>query len=67
LKNFHLISPQEQLQYNFYESYDSILSLKKIKSSTLKLNNTNIDVEIFSDFNRDLENKFIINNFGKNT
>jgi len=36
-KNFHLISPQEQLQYNFYEAYDNLLSLNKLNKSSLKV------------------------------
>lgn len=38
-KNFHLISPQEQLQYNFYENYDKIVTLSKIQESTLNIKN----------------------------
>lgn len=34
-KNFHLISPQEQLRYDFFKSYDSNLSLSKITESVL--------------------------------
>ena len=37
-KNFHLISPQEQLQYNFYEAYDNLITLNKINKKTLSLN-----------------------------
>ena len=36
-KNFHLISPQEQLQYNFYENYDKLITLNKTKKSTLNI------------------------------
>jgi len=36
-KNFHLISPQEQLQYNFYEAYDNLLSLNKLNKNSLKV------------------------------
>ena len=49
-KNFHLISPQEQLQYNFYETYENYLNLQKINKSILKLNHFNID------FNQNFEN-----------
>ena len=38
-KNFHLISPQEQLQYNFYEEYNNYLSLKKLSNVSLTINN----------------------------
>jgi len=31
-KNFHLISPQEQLQYNFYEEFNRLINLKNINS-----------------------------------
>lgn len=34
-KNFHLISPQEQLRYDFFKSYDSTLSLSKMNDSNL--------------------------------
>jgi len=59
LKNFHLISPQEQLQYNFYETYDNIISLKKIEKNSLKLKNINLNLDYGI-----LENKFLKNNFG---
>jgi len=59
LKNFHLISPQEQLQYNFYETYDNIVSLKKIEKNSLKLKNINLNLDYGI-----LENKFLKNNFG---
>ncbi len=63
LKNFHLISPQEQLQYNFYETYDNIISLKKIEKNSLKLSNININI---SSEASNFDNKFLINNFGQN-
>lgn len=47
-KNFHLISPQEQLQYNFYETYENLLNLKKINKSTLNLKNTILKYNIES-------------------
>lgn len=34
-KNFHLISPQEQLQYNFYENFNKLINLDRINYSTL--------------------------------
>ena len=37
-KNFHLISPQEQLQYNFYETYEKMLSFSKFNQTSLKIN-----------------------------
>jgi len=38
-KNFHLISPQEQLQYNFYEAYDKAVTLNKINKVYLHVRN----------------------------
>lgn len=65
LKNFHLISPQEQLQYNFYETYDNILTLKKLEKHTMKLNTNNIN--IINSFNINFKNnKYLTNNFGYN-
>ena len=44
-KNFHLISPQEQLQYNFYEAFDNFITLNKLNNTSLKIkNNSFIDV-----------------------
>ena len=44
-KNFHLISPQEQLQYNFYEAFDNFITLNKLNNTSLKIKNNNfIDV-----------------------
>jgi len=66
-KNFHLISPQEQLQYNFYETYDNLLTLKKIQKATLNVKSLQLDLNKINDFynfHRDVENKFIINNLG---
>jgi len=34
-KNFHLISPQEQLRYDFFKSYDTNLSLSKIQENNV--------------------------------
>jgi heme/copper-type cytochrome/quinol oxidase subunit 2 len=36
-KNFHLISPQEQLQYNFYENFNKLLKLRYLNKSTLNV------------------------------
>jgi hypothetical protein len=44
-----LISPQEQLQFNFYENFNKLLFSSNI---------SNIDLNIFNKFNF---NKFIIN------
>jgi heme/copper-type cytochrome/quinol oxidase subunit 2 len=47
VKNFHLISPQEQLQYNFFESYNNIIALNKFNNTDLYLNkNILIDVDL---------------------
>ena len=43
-KNFHLISPQEQLQYNFYETYENLLNLKNIDKSSLRVKNNNYNL-----------------------
>jgi heme/copper-type cytochrome/quinol oxidase subunit 2 len=45
-KNFHLISPQEQLQYNFYEDYNKLLNFSRLDNLNLKeskLNNFNVE------------------------
>jgi len=34
-KNFHLISPQEQLRYDFFKTYDSNLSLSRMQENNL--------------------------------
>lgn len=49
-KNFHLISPQEQLQYNFYEQYDKLVTSNKINNLSLRVNN-NAHVFVFDESN----------------
>ena len=39
-KNFHLISPQEQLQFNFYENFSKMLHNSKINNLNLNVFNT---------------------------
>lgn len=65
-KNFHLISPQEQLQYNFYEKYDQLVTLNKINKITLNVSNNGfLDVYTMSDYK--LSNNTILrNNFWNN-
>lgn len=53
-KNFHLISPQEQLQFNFYENFNKLLFSSNI---------SNINLNIFNKFNF---NKFVINQLDSN-
>jgi hypothetical protein len=50
-KNFNLISPQEQLRFNFYKTYDVNLSLNKINNSNLFADFFSIDYLPFNDFN----------------
>lgn len=50
-KNFHLISPQEQLQFNFYENFNKLLYNSKI-------NNLNLNI-----FNKYHFNKYLIEQF----
>jgi len=38
-KNFHLISPQEQLQYDFYEQYDNLVTINKMNKLSLSVTN----------------------------
>jgi len=50
-KNFHLISPQEQLRYDFFKSYDSNLTISKIQENNLNspfIRNTTL---FFNDLN----------------
>lgn len=69
-KNFHLISPQEQLQYDFYEKYDKLITLNKINKNSLLTNNFyNLDVQFSNSYN---SNKNILmggfwNNFNLRT
>jgi len=60
-KNFHLISPQEQLQYNFYETYNKLINLNKINNASFKIiNNFYLDVPEESNFK--ISNNTILNN-----
>ncbi len=38
-KNFHLISPQEQLQFNFYENFNKLLNFSKINNVSFNVYN----------------------------
>lgn len=65
-KNFHLISPQEQLQYNFYETFDKLITLNKINNISLRVrNNEFLDVSASSDF-KISENNLLSNNLWDN-
>ena len=60
-KNFHLISPQEQLQYNFYETYNKLVTLNKIDNASFKIiNNFYLDIPEESNFK--ISNNTILNN-----
>jgi len=52
-KDFNLISPQEQLKYDFYETFNKIFLYKMYRSSTLNLQNFNLafDGDIFVNLN----------------
>ena len=46
VKNFHLISPQEQLQYNFYDDYNKLINFNRLNNlnvNTLKINDFDIE------------------------
>ena len=65
-KNFHLISPQEQLQYNFYETFDNLLKLNKMNRLSLKIqNNSFLDVYNLSEY-KISNNNILSNNFWDN-
>ena len=65
-KNFHLISPQEQLQYNFYETFDNLLKLNKMNKLSLKIqNNSFLDVYNLSEY-KISNNNILSNNFWDN-
>jgi len=53
VKNFHLISPQEQLQYNFFESYNNLINLNKLSNDNLLLNK-------FIKIDLDLNDKYLL-------
>jgi heme/copper-type cytochrome/quinol oxidase subunit 2 len=55
VKNFHLISPQEQLQYNFYDDYNKLINLNK-------LDNLNIPNSKISDFDIEQNTNYSNNN-----
>jgi len=38
-KNFHIISPQEQLNYNFYENYNNFIKINLYKNNNIFLKN----------------------------
>jgi len=64
-KNFHLISPQEQLQYNFYENFSKLLYNFKTNYMSLKIyNNFNFSKFIIEQFN--YNNKIMNNNYWNN-
>jgi heme/copper-type cytochrome/quinol oxidase subunit 2 len=64
-KNFHLISPQEQLQYNFYEAYNNLIISDKLSKKNINLSHeTSIDYD--SLFNNN-EKKVFSGNVWKNT
>ena len=67
-KNFHLISPQEQLQYNFYEDYNKLINLNKLTNlnvNDFSKNNFEIEQNISYDLSKNY--KFISKNIWENT
>lgn len=50
-KNFHLISPQEQLRYDFFKSYDSNLSKTLMNNNNLYRIFNRVDGTRFNEFN----------------
>jgi len=57
VKNFHLISPQEQLQYNFYDDYNKLINFNR-------LNNLNVNTLKISDFDIEQNSNYSnINNY----
>jgi len=50
-KNFHLISPQEQLRYDFFKTYDTNLTLSRIQESNLINSITRNTTRFYNDFN----------------
>ena len=68
VKNFHLISPQEQLQYNFYEDYNKLINLSKLENlyvGTNKINN--FEIEQHASYNNLNNYKFLNKNIWENT
>jgi heme/copper-type cytochrome/quinol oxidase subunit 2 len=62
-KNFHLISPQEQLQYNFYETYSNLIILGKLNNKALSIQYNILNEENFpATFNLDFEKNILSNN-----
>jgi len=67
-KNFHLISPQEQLQYDFYEQYDKLITSNKINNfKPSVMNNFFLDVCSDSNYNVKNNNSIFSKNFWNNT
>ena len=72
-KNFHLISPQEQLQFNFYENFNKLLYTSKINNLNLNIyNNYNFNKHLIYHFNGSYKimnnsywNNFLIRIFNK--
>jgi hypothetical protein len=50
-KNFHIISFQEQLNYNFYENFNNFTKINDLKSNSLFLKkNLSIETPVFNNF-----------------
>jgi hypothetical protein len=51
-KNFHLISPQEQLRYDFFKSYDFNLSLSRMVNNNVISEVSGVEGVKFNEFDR---------------
>jgi hypothetical protein len=56
-KNFHLISPQEQLRFDFFKHYNSNLTTENISKNNVDLNLNIANSFPYNEFNSNL--KFI--------
>ena len=61
-KNFHLISPQEQLQFNFYENFNKLVFSKKINKINLNIFNKKNFFKNYTNNSFNLEKYKLLNN-----
>jgi heme/copper-type cytochrome/quinol oxidase subunit 2 len=57
-KNFHLISPQEQLQFNFYENFNKLLFTSKSNKINLNIYN-NYNFNKLNEINKNLKYRLL--------
>lgn len=66
VKNFHLISPQEQLQYNFYDNYNKLVLLNSLDNLHVNVKTDSIDIENITNYNLNKNFKLLNKNIWEN-